>query len=149
MDRAILRVFGRREQDHRDVLQSAFVELVRSLGSYRGDCSLACWAARVAAHVSFNVLRSRKRSRAVFSPDSAGPEPAARWVDPSIGARVRAALAELPADKAEIVLLFDLLGHDIAEIAAMLELTEAAAQSRLVRARRSLRERLDAEEGAR
>lgn len=145
MDRAILRVFGRREQDHRDVLQSAFVELVRSLGSYRGDCSLACWAARIAAHVSFNVLRSRKRSRAVFSPDSAGPEPAARWVDPSIGARVRAALAELPADKAEIVLLFDLLGHDIAEIAAMLGLTEAAAQSRLVRARRSRRERLDAE----
>jgi RNA polymerase sigma-70 factor (ECF subfamily) len=48
-------------------------------------------------------------------------------------------------DQAQTVFLHDVLGHELAEIALMMQVSVAAAQSRLVRGRRELYRRLDAE----
>ena len=56
--------------------------------------------------------------------------------------QLRLALATLSPGRAEAVLLHDALGYDLTEVARMTSSTEAAVQSRLVRGRRDLQERM-------
>ncbi len=156
IEATLFRVLGKREVDHDDLVQATFEQVVVTLmrGRFAGGCSLSTWASSVAAHVAFNSLRGRRRARHVFDPvelaDVADPRTAA---DPErqVGAReeiraVQKHLAAMSSDKAMILLLHDVLGHELSEIAVMVGASVAAAQSRLVRARRVLLKRLDAEE---
>ena len=56
---------------------------------------------------------------------------------------LRVELASMSAERAQALLLHHVLGHDLREVAAILGISVAAAQSRVVRARRELQERLD------
>jgi DNA-directed RNA polymerase specialized sigma24 family protein len=51
---------------------------------------------------------------------------------------LRRALAELPTSHAETIILHDVLGHSLPEVARLTGVTVAAAQSRLCRGRRRL-----------
>jgi len=62
--------------------------------------------------------------------------------------RVREQLAQLAPAKAEAVLLHDVLGHGLTEVAALMGSSVAAAQTRLSRGRRELMERLQKLESA-
>ena len=157
VDHALYRVFGRREHDHDDLVQAAFEQIVLTLSrrSYARACSLQTWASTIATHVAFNALRARRRERRVFDRDASNisePEPpASSDLERTAGARadlerVRWLLAQMKPERAETVFLHDVLGHDLAEIALMTRVSVAAAQSRLVRGRRELRERLTKEQ---
>ncbi|HTQ07347.1 MAG TPA: RNA polymerase sigma factor [Polyangiaceae bacterium] len=157
VDHALYRVFGRREHDHDDLVQAAFEQIVLTLSrrSYARACSLQTWASTIATHVAFNALRARRRERRVFDRDANNvgePEPpASSDLERAAGARadlerVRWLLAQMKPERAETVFLHDVLGHDLAEIALMTRVSVAAAQSRLVRGRRELRERLTKEQ---
>jgi RNA polymerase sigma-70 factor (ECF subfamily) len=157
VDHALYRVFGRREHDHDDLVQAAFEQIVLTLSrrSYARACSLQTWASTIATHVAFNALRARRRERRVFDRDASNisePEPpASADLERTAGARadlerVRWLLAQMKPERAETVFLHDVLGHDLAEIALMTRVSVAAAQSRLVRGRRELRERLTKEQ---
>ena len=150
VDRTMYRVFGRREHDHDDLVQTAFEQIVRSLAreKFAGACSLTTWASTLATHVGLNALRSRQRERKVVSRDATPPEPEGRDVEREIQARaelakVRDALAAMAPEKAETLFLHDVEGLDLAEIATLTRVTVAAAQSRLVRARKELEERVN------
>jgi DNA-directed RNA polymerase specialized sigma24 family protein len=93
--------------------------------------------------VGLNTLRSRRRRRAVFSEEEA-PETSGRGPDPLLVRRLRAALLELSEEKAEALVMADVLGHDIAEIATLTGATVSATQSRVGRARAELRSLLEA-----
>jgi RNA polymerase sigma-70 factor (ECF subfamily) len=149
VDRTMFRVFGRREHDHDDLVQTAFEQIVRSLARERfaGACSLTTWAATLATHVGLNALRSRQRERKVVSREVIPPEPRSRDVEREIEARadleaVRIALAAMAPEKSETLFLHDVEGLELAEIATLMGVSVAAAQSRLVRARRELTEHL-------
>ncbi len=151
---SLLRVLGRRESDHEDLVQTAFEQLILTLSrqSYAQACSLKTWASSIAAHVALKSLRSRYRQRRVF--DSAvavhdltehhGPnEDLERALQSRQSLeRVRQQLAQLAPAKAEAVLLHDVLGHGLTEVAALMGSSVAAAQTRLSRGRRELMERL-------
>lgn len=141
VDGTLFRVLGRRESDHDDLVQITFVQLVTSLGRYAGECSLSTWVTRIATHVAFNTLRSRRRARAVFTPDTSSKheDVAGVTVDPVLAMKLREALAQVSPEKAEAVVLHDMLGHDLSEVARLTGVTTAAAQSRLVRGRHELR----------
>ena len=151
VDRTMYRVFGRREHDHDDLVQTAFEQIVRSLAreKFAGACSLTTWASTLATHVGLNALRSRQRERKVVSRDATeAPEPKSRDLEREIEARadlakVRDALAAMAPEKAETLFLHDVEGLDLAEIATLTGVTVAAAQSRLVRARKELGERVN------
>jgi RNA polymerase sigma-70 factor (ECF subfamily) len=154
---ALYRVLGRRERDHDDLVQATFEQIVMTLmlGRFARGCSLSTWASAVAAHVAFNALRARRRARRVFDPvENAADAAEATMVgdaerDVSVRDQIRAAQAHLTAmsqDRAMVLVLHDVLGHDLAEIATMLDVSVSAAQSRLVRARRDFRERIRTED---
>lgn len=154
VDRTLYRIFGRREQDHEDLIQKAFEQIVITLvrGSFAGACSLRTWASSVTSRVAFNALRSRRRERKVFEA-GAGANPGdiieyrdARGLKSLEGqtlarselAELRDGLLQLNPARASAVFLHDVLGHELAEIAVMEGVTVAAAQSRLVRGRADL-----------
>ncbi len=152
VEQTLFRVLGRRESDHEDLVQSSFEQIVKTLATRRfaGACSLKTWASSVATNVGLNALRSRRRERGVFDRSEVDlPASSAASDNPERDAslrrdieHVRGVLASMSPARAEALLLHDVLGHDLAEIAALTGVSLAAAQSRLVRGRHELHERL-------
>lgn len=145
MDRSLLRVFGRREQDHDDFLQTALEQLVETLATHRfaRACSLTSWASTIAARVGLAVLRRRYVERRVFQSDPLQDVPGRDDLERQLMARseierVRWALAQVSLERARVLFLHDVEGHDLSEIAAMMDSSVAAVQSRLVRGRKHL-----------
>jgi RNA polymerase sigma-70 factor (ECF subfamily) len=152
IDKSLYRVFGRREADHDDLVQTTFEQVVLTLtrGSYARNCSLKTWAARISVNVGLNALRSRRRERRVLDRNAEYPGECAASVDVERQSDARAALqvvmgelADMNPRRAQAVLLHDVQGYDLTEVAAMTDVSVTAAQSRLVRGRRELLKRLD------
>jgi RNA polymerase sigma-70 factor (ECF subfamily) len=157
VDRTLYRIFGRREADHDDLVQATFEQIVLTLVRQRfaGACSLTSWACNVASHVGLNALRARRRERGVMTlmdDTSFIPAVPSRRADAEHEAgvredlaRVRTHLATLSPEKAQTMLLHDVFGHDLSEIAVLTGVSVAAAQSRLVRGRKELFAKLESD----
>ena len=154
IDATLTRVLGPGQPDHDDWVQVTFEEVVRSIydGRFQSKCRFTSWAASIACHVGLNAIRRRKTERSIFQRrDPVGdPEgengtesPEAMLEARDALRRLRAALATLSPGRAEAVLLHDAFGYTLSEVAAMTSSSEAAVQSRLVRGRRDLEERLN------
>lgn len=135
--------------DYEDLVQVSFERIVRTLTGQRRVqvVSLSAWAGSIAAHVALDALRSRARERRLFVPESAGPSRAEHVPAPSLERKLEArqklewlqdTLCRMSADQAQTVLLHDVLGHGLAEIACMMGVTVAAAQRRLSRGHHEL-----------
>lgn len=158
VDHTLFRVFGRREADHDDLVQSVFEQIIVTLSrrSYARACSLKTWASSIASHVGFNALRSRRRERRVLDRDAnidGAAVPTRLDTESTASARVeldrvRRQLVSMRPEQSQTVFLHDVLGHELAEIALMTGVSVAAAQSRLVRGRRELYRRLDVTSGS-
>jgi RNA polymerase sigma-70 factor (ECF subfamily) len=156
IDQTLYRILGHRQADHDDLVQSAFEQIVRSLvqRSFEGGCSLRTWASRITTHVALNSIRSRQRERRVLvRQDEPMSELCVGQITPESGERrtearmelkrLQGHLAAMSALYTDPLILHDVHGHDLKEIAALLNVTVSAAQSRLVRGRRELKARLE------
>jgi RNA polymerase sigma-70 factor (ECF subfamily) len=150
VDRTIRRLLGHRDADRDDVGQLALIELVTTIGRYRGDCSLDAWAQTITSHVIFKHIRRRQLERRIFTDllaedVAAIPTPMrdeARTNLRELLGRIAAHLDDMAHERAWAFVMHDILGYDLREIAEMTESSVAATQSRLVRGRRELHERV-------
>jgi RNA polymerase sigma-70 factor (ECF subfamily) len=144
------RLLGDRS-DAADATQEVYLRVVRSVMAFRGESAFGTWLHRVAVNVCMTMLRRRGDTRARgqsagaldFLPDElrspdAGPEDRVTTAD--LAARTARALAELPEDAREVVVLRDVQGLSTKEAAELLGLTEGAVKVRLHRAHARLRE---------
>jgi RNA polymerase sigma-70 factor (ECF subfamily) len=150
VDRVVRRLLGPRDPDLGDVAQTAMIAIVDTVGSYRGDSSLDSWASAIAAHTVYKHIRRRSTERRLFAsldPDTlvasrsssrAGREVMMR----EIVARVLVHLDAIEEAKAWTFVLHDVCGYDMREIAKITGATTSAAQTRLVRGRREVHERI-------
>ncbi|MDQ2645226.1 MAG: RNA polymerase sigma factor [Myxococcota bacterium] len=155
VEKALYRVFGQREPEHDDLVQTAFEQIVLTLQrkSYAQACSLKTWASSIASHIALNTLRSRRCERKVLDRSARIHDdlhPRAVDGEGRVSARLelermRRELAHLPMEQAETVLMHDVLGHDMAEIAVILQASVMATQTRLFRGRRELLRRMGVE----
>ncbi len=150
VERAIRKLLGPRDRDHEDLAQHAMIEVVYTIDKFRGDCPLDAWAATVAAHVVYNHIRKATVERRIFEgfrSDEAEGAPSSRSLSRDTSARstLRRVFLHLDAiepAKAWAYVLHDVCGYDLREVAQITESTVAAAQTRLVRGRRELHERM-------
>ena len=152
VDSTLYRVIGRREADHDDLVQAAFEQIIITLTRRRfaGGCTLHGWAAAITCNVALNAIRSRRRSRRVFDTDAEAESRGGRAhhdVEAQVSARrelerLRGHLAAMDPDRAQTVLLHDVFGTSLAETAKLTGVSMTAAQSRLARGRKDLRERM-------
>ena len=151
------------DDDRQDLLQATLMQIVRRVGSFRGDSSFSTWLFRVTANEALMMMRSQRRHRArlVEGLDledlaslPAANDASARGVgdradlnaaESERDALVRAALDELPADYRDVVSLHYHQDLGLQEIAMRLSTTESAVRSRLHRARSRLRDILGKE----
>jgi RNA polymerase sigma-70 factor, ECF subfamily len=151
VDRTLVRIMGGRGSDHEDLVQQVFEQIVLTLTRRRfaGACSLSRWGAVVATNVAISSIRKRVRERrwvdrSCAEPPSGWPAPEGeRWTAERIDLRrVQEALGRMDPKKAEALVLHDVFGHQLSEIAVLTGASVAATQSRLVRGRRDLSRRL-------
>lgn len=153
VDRTIARLLGRKDSRFEDLAQIALIEIVRSLDRFRGECSLDTWSSRVTAHAVYKELRRRRLEHRVFAESvDANPDEPPSSHDESRAAearsslrRVREHLAEIDPVKSWTIVLHDVCGYDLKEIAEITGASVAAAQSRLVRGRAELQARIEAD----
>ena len=149
VDLTILRLLGRRDVDHEDLAQAALIRIVQSMVRFRGECSLDTWASRITAYTVYNELDRRRTEQRVFGSSDADLDPPSSSdverdaLDRSTLGRIRAHLDALEKNKAWTLVLHDVCGYDLREIAEITGVSVAAAQTRLVRGRRELHARLE------
>jgi RNA polymerase sigma-70 factor (ECF subfamily) len=147
VDRTVRRLLGRPDQDQQDISQQVMVEIVRSVDRYRGECPFDAWIATVAAHIVWKSLRRRRLERRVLVADDgleaeASDQPAHNALLRSVIRRVSRHLEAMDEARAWAFLLHDVHGYDLREMSQIMEVSESAAQSRLVRGRKELHERI-------
>jgi RNA polymerase sigma-70 factor (ECF subfamily) len=152
LDSTIRRLLGASDVDYQDIAQTALIEIVYTIDRYRGECSLDSWVSKVTAHVVYRHLRRRKTERRIFgvlTPEDVSLPSSSRTSREialrDAGDRVRAHLGQLDANKAWTFFLHDVCGYDLREIADITGVSAAAAQTRLVRGRREVHERIEAD----
>lgn len=149
VDRTVRRLLGPRHTESEDLSQVAVIELVKTIGAYRGECSLDTWVSAVTAHVVYRQLRRRPASRHIslnlISDERLPRSPTnteKTLADREILDRILRHLDDMGEKLAGSFVLHDVLGHSLRDVARILRVSEAAAQSRLVRGRRALHERI-------
>ena len=147
VERTVRKLLGRGDRDQQDVCQHAMVEIVRCIDRYRGESPLDAWIGSLAAHVVYKTLRHRRVERRILSDAdlenvAVADQPGRAAQHRSTIDRVRRHLEVMDPGRAWAFLLHDVHGYELKEMAAIMGVTSAAAQSRLVRGRKELHDRI-------
>lgn len=149
----VARFLGCSAEEARDVAQEAFLRVWRERRRWQPRAAFSTWLFTIVLNLCRNRRRSERRRPQLVPitvsdhgdplpdpPASVADDPFARARTGELARRVRRALAALPANQRAVVLLRRFEGMSYREIAAVLDLSQGAVESLLVRARRALAE---------
>src|SRR3954452_17574148 len=136
--RAAYAVSGRNDLAD-DAAQDAFVKAIRSLSSFDRSRPFAPWIAKIAVNRARDLLRAERR-RGFANLDEQMEAPPRTDVS-----GVLVAVAELPREQREAVVLHHVLGFSLKEAAEIVEAPEGTLTSRLGRGVVRIRQMTEAE----
>jgi len=128
-----------------DLVQETFIEVMRSIGQFRGEAAIGSWIRRIAVTKALMFLRSAWTARGQslvdgwddMTPGDNASHGISRHPDDALD--LDAALANLPSVSRAVVWLHDVEGFTHKEIAALMGKTESFSKSQLSRAYQRLR----------
>ena len=140
--------------DAEDVVQEASLRAFRAIGGFAGGSARA-WVLTIVRHTAYSWLSKNRRPMLVAvddlaaveqaqakhggNPDDPGaPTPEAELIMKADAAQLETAIAALPEQFRETLVLRDIQGLDYREIAQVTEVPIGTVMSRLARARRRL-----------
>jgi RNA polymerase sigma factor (sigma-70 family) len=139
---------GRANPEIEDMLQESMLAVTQSIDRFRGECTVRQYASKIAVRV---VLASRKRARALrrsgemveLSDDLAGGSlPTVELAAKRRRVAFRSLLDDLPDAQAEALVLRNVLGYSIEEIAGAAQVPVNTVRSRLRLAKEAVRARV-------
>ena len=137
LHRFILHALGPgNDADAEDILQDTFMALAEALPFFRGQSSLFTFACAIAHRKTVSFIRMRARRGELLKDHTA--EVVRLIIEPAPDEDLKNALASLSAEHREVLILKYVEDMSVAEIAAVLALSEHAVESRLARARKAL-----------
>ena len=135
-----LRTIGDAEEAA-DALQDALISAMRHAESFRGEAKLSTWLHRIVVNACLDRVRRRAARPTVALPDDEHSAPAGphdEFEARDTAADVRAALATLSYEQRAAIVLVDIEGYAVDEVAAMLEVPSGTIKSRCSRGRAKL-----------
>ena len=127
-----------------DICQDAFVYAIERIDDCRKPDRFGAWLFQIVRNRGRNHIRDSKgdRMRPLDATNliSMSPSPARESERTELRERLLAALAQVPEERREVVLLHDLEGWTHREIAERMDLPQGTVASHLYHARRVLRE---------
>ncbi|WP_214370184.1 RNA polymerase sigma factor SigM [Pseudonocardia sp. H11422] len=129
----------RHREDAADAVQEALVSAYRRIDGYRGEASVSAWLHRIVVNVCIDRIRRERVRPTVPWPErdvpARGPDPVQ---DLTTRLAVGDALALLPIEQRVAVVLVDVQGYPVAEVAAILQVPPGTVKSRCARGRARL-----------
>lgn len=128
-----------------DLIQETFMRVEKNIGSLRDPAKLSSWIFRIAYNLCQDHFKSRYKDKQDTGEPQSVPSP---FVDFSVqkeleqhqmGTCVQEQINLLPEQQRIVLILYDLLGFNHAEIADILDITKENAKVRLHRARKGLK----------
>jgi RNA polymerase sigma-70 factor (ECF subfamily) len=149
--RGVLARITRDPEVAHDALQEALVRAWQNIDRFQGRSSFSTWLTRIGINEAYRTLRRNEAAAALPLDDAVGEripgwgkQPDEVFESREFLAAIDAALAELPIEYREAVVLRDVEGLSASESADVLGIGERALKSRLHRGRMALRRALDA-----
>ncbi|WP_394839229.1 RNA polymerase sigma factor [Pendulispora rubella] len=125
-----------------DLLQDTFINVFRSLATYRGEALLATWIDRCAVRVAYaHIAQRRARMPSLeLVPEIPAGDPSAerRALAREAARHLYAALDEMDPKQRTAFSLHAIDGRPLAEVAELMDASVVATQTRVWRARRAL-----------
>jgi RNA polymerase sigma-70 factor, ECF subfamily len=147
----IYRIVGNHDEA-RDVSQEAFLKAYRALGTFKQEARFSSWLYQIAINATRDRLRRRRRRTDLSLDDVEEREVSLRDAGPSaldliessdLSRVVAAAMAALPEEQREVVILKEYEGLTFPEIAETLDVPLSTVKTRLYRGLGQLRVRLE------
>lgn len=146
--RAIVFPMVLNDADADDITQETFLNVVRSIGSFRGQSEVRTWLHRIAINAAYSFLRKKKRRQEDKTEDvpdrmdpSAGPDRRAMGVE--LGVQIGKAMGALSAHLRAAITLTAIHGMSVKEAARMEGCLPATMYWRVFEARRILGKKLE------
>ena len=133
-----LRTLGDREEAA-DALQDALLSAYRAAASYRGEARVTTWLHRIVVNACLDRVRRGKARPTVPMPEDGGPaDPRDPLGDRETALEIEAALAALPEEQRAALVLVDVHGMPVEDVAAVLGVPVGTVKSRCSRGRARL-----------
>lgn len=148
---AIFRIMGT-EDEARDLCQEAFLRAYRALGGFKGEARFSSWLYQIALNLCRDRMR-RSKGRTLVSLDELeeagngllqkGPTPLELVEAGDMSRAVASAVAALPAEQREVIVLKEYQDLTFVEIAEILGVPLSTVKTRLYRGLGQLRHKLE------
>ncbi len=148
------RVIGR-EEDARDVAQETFLRAFRALSGFKGEAKFSSWIYRITLNLCRDWIRRQRRTPVMQAPEGVDIIELAGEATPSasiedlialkeLGRAVGQAMAALPEEQRNAIILKEYHGLTFQEIADLLECPLSTVKTRLYQGLTVLRKQLQA-----
>lgn len=127
--------------DAEDAIQETFLKIHRAARTYNGEAAFSTWIYRILVNTCYDILRKRQR-RIQETPidDVIVTQRASGSIDDVKRMELRRLLDALPEQRRSVFTLFEIEGLTHAEIAAVLDITEANSKWILFSTKKQLQE---------
>lgn len=157
----LARAIVKRDEDAEDVLQEAYLRAFANLDSFRGDSSLSTWLSRITINEALTRLRKGRRlkqggvaveiandAQIIPFPGNAGEfDPERLLAQRELLRLVERAIDDMAETFRSVFVARVIEGLSVEETAEVLDIQPTTVKTRLHRARKMIRERLEAEIG--
>lgn len=142
--------------DAEDVLQETFIKALKNLPNFEGRSKVSTWLYRIAVNESLMLIRKRRNNLVSIDEEikmddgDLVPKQIIDWcclpedelMDTEAKKNISKAMQELSPSNLAVFTLRDISDLSTAETASILDISESAVKTRLLRARLSMRENL-------
>lgn len=130
--------------DAEDVVQESFIKAFQRLHQFKGEVTFGAWLKRIVINKSIDFLKTKKNRMVELEENHLHLSEDEDWSieDDTTIEVVKKTIEQLPDKYKYVVMMFLIEGYDHREISEVLELTETASRTRLLRGKSYLKELL-------
>ena len=143
----LLRLSGS-ETTAEEITEETFFKALRSIDSFRGDCSMYAWLCRIARNLYFSYLKKSRRTQSIDGagyelPADAGQDLEEAWADKDQALRIKRLLHTIPDPYKEVFMWRVFAEMDFREIGSLYGKTANWACVTYHRAKKMITERME------